>query len=129
MKKIALFSVVVLIALMCSCCGPYAEFAGTYSYSDSNKITYTVTLKSNGDFRFERKFPKTSSMYGSPIDNDNYNLREGTFSQEGDKIIIKFSYYEEAEKGYVHGTAEARIVNNKLIISGNEQINGTFIKQ
>ncbi len=129
MKGFAIILIAVSIAIMCIGCGPYADVAGTYVYRDGNNFTYTVTLKGDGGFRFARKIPKTSSLYGSPLDNDDHNVREGSFTYDNGTISIEFSYYEEAQKGIVHGTAKARIANNKLIISGNDQINGTFTKQ
>lgn len=129
MKKIFAFVVVVFTMIACVCCGPYTDYAGSYIRTDSGNNTYTVTLSASGDFKFERKLSKTSSLYGGPFDNDNHNVRKGTFTIEDDKIIIEFTYYEETTKSYETETAVARIEKGKLIISNSDQIKGTYTKK
>lgn len=129
MKKIITLIIVVLTMCACVCCGPYTDYAGSYVYIDSGNNTYTVTLSASGDFKYERKFSSSSSLYGGPFDNDNYNIRKGTFTVEDNKILIEFTYYEEALKSYETDTAVARIVKGKLIITGSEQLNGSYTKK
>ncbi len=129
MKKICAFVIIVMTMFLCVCCGPYTDYAGSYVRSDASNNTYTVTLSSSGDFKFERKLSKTSSLYGGPYDNENYNVRKGSFTVEDDKILIEFTYYEVTTKSYEKGTAVGKIVNDKLVISAGEQIIGTYTKK
>ncbi len=128
MKKICAFVMIVMTVVVCVCCGPYTDYAGSYVRTDASNNTYTVTLSASGDFKFERKLSKTSGLYGGPYDNENHNVRKGTFTVEDDKILIEFTYYEETTKSYETGTAVGKIVKGKLIVS-SDQINGTYTKK
>ncbi len=129
MKKFVAAFVVISVMIVCVCCGPYTDYAGTYSRSDASNNSYTVTLSASGNFRFERKLSKSSSLYGGPLDNDDHNVRKGTFTDQDGVIVIKFSYYDEAQRMTVTETATAKIVKDKLIISGSDQIKGSYTKK
>lgn len=123
MKKFALLILVVLAAI-CTACGPYGDYAGTYVTSDSS-ATYTVTLSASGKFRFERKF-KAQDQYAP---DKSSNVREGTYTVSDGKIVIKISYYDPALREQVTETAEGRLSGNKLIVTGSAEISGSYAKK
>ncbi|MBR2967548.1 MAG: hypothetical protein IKC35_02065 [Clostridia bacterium] len=126
MKRFASIILVCLVLLSCIACGPYGNYAGTYTKS-SDSATFTVTLSASGNFKFEREF-KTSNEF-NPFDDDKHNIREGTFAVENGEIIIQFSYYDDALRKTVKATAKAKVNGKKLTISGSDEIKGTYTKQ
>lgn len=126
MKKLASLILICFVLFSCAACGPYSDYAGTYTKS-SDSATYTVTLSASGEFKFERKF-KTKDPY-NPFDKDENNIRKGTFTVNGDKIEIQFSYYDDALRQTVTATAKAKLSGKKLTIYDCQEINGTFVKK
>lgn len=128
MKKIVAFIVVALTLSFCVACGPYGDYAGVYTYSSSN-ATFTVTLSSSGNFKFERKDKSaTSGILGS----EKYNVMQGTFTVENDTIIISYTYYDELD-GNKTESAKGKIktVGNKtqLIITWEDGSKNTYTKK
>ena len=110
-----------IVMLLCVGCGPYGDYAGTYTKKMSS-ATITITLTSSGSFEFERK-PISSSEY-----NPNQKIvGEGTFTLKNDKIIIEYSYYEVVKGERVNRVATAKLSGDKLIISDTE-LAGTYTK-
>ncbi|MBR2970681.1 MAG: hypothetical protein IKC48_02665 [Clostridia bacterium] len=127
MKKIICLAIATLLMLACVSCGPKSEYAGTYTRSTA-EATFTVTLGKDGSFKMERQFKQSNSY--NPFDTPTHNVRKGTYTVENDEIIIKFSYYEEAERATVNCTATARVSDGKLIITDqSRQISGTYTKK
>lgn len=127
MKKIICLIIIAVAMLACVACGDKSEYAGTYTRSTSN-ATFTVTLGKDGSFKFEREFKKSNPY--DPFDDPSNNVRKGTYTVEDDQIVIKFSYYEAAEKATINCTAVARVSDGKLIITDeSRQISGTYTKK
>ena len=126
MKKVAAILLIAVLMLFCVGCGPYGDYAGTYSRKGS-AATYTIKLSSRGSFKFERKY-LTKDPY-NPFDSDTYNKREGSFEVNNNKITIEFSYYEPAKGTTIYATATAKLSGNKLVVTGSDEIAGTYIKK
>lgn len=127
MKKFALLLTIVLVMGLCVGCGPYKDYSGTYVKKNTNS-TITVTLSASGDFKWKCVLSKSNPNKDGPLDSDAYNLRTGTFSVNDSSIKIEFSYVDELGIR-VSGHATAVISDNKLRITGNEQIAGVYTKQ
>ena len=128
MKKISVLLSFLLVVLLCVGCGPYGDYAGKYTEKGKN-ITITVTLSSSGDFEWRCVLSSTHPHKNGPYDNDNYNVRKGSFTVKDNVIKIEYSYYDEPSGQRRTGSATARLKNNKLVISGNGEIDGTYTKQ
>ncbi|MCH5163720.1 MAG: hypothetical protein J1F36_01745 [Clostridiales bacterium] len=121
MRKFTALLLIALLMFLCVGCGPYRDYAGTYTKKMSS-ATLTITLSASGAFEFERK-PTSSSEY-TPIETI---YGEGTFTVKNEKITIEYSYYEVALGERVNRVATAKLNGNKLVISGTE-LAGSYTK-
>ena len=127
MKKLAIILCACMVVMLCIGCGPYTDYAGTY-VNKMTDLTVTITLSASGGFKYEREYSKGHSMKNGPYDSDKYNKFSGKYEIKESEIAIEFEYYDDIE-GYKKGRATAKIVNDKLVISGHDRVNGTYARK
>ncbi len=130
---ILLSAMVVMFCLSLSACGPSMSFTGTF-FKDSGNRTYTLTLKSDGTFRYVRKFKQSSGIDGDPVDNPNSNIRTGRYVVYTDKneATFSYSYYDAASGQTLKGSALGKLSKkdgNVILTLTGEEMKGTFIKK
>lgn len=135
MKRLGvlLAALVALVCIFASACESSNGFVGTFVKEGSN-ATYTMTLNSDGSFKFVRKYKQSSGLEGDPVDNANNNVRQGRYTVDSEKgiAIFSYSYYDVASERNVSCSAKGELVKQDgkimLKMSGDE-FNGVYTKK
>lgn len=134
MKRFGIVILSVFIAAFClTACGPTMSFSGTF-VREMNDRTCTITLSSNGTFKFVRKFKHSSGLAGDPVDNDTNNIRSGKFVvyEDINEATFSYSYYDPASGQTLKGSAKGTLSekDGKIVLSMNgTEINGQYTKK
>ena len=137
MKRIVIACVLLALCAAVSVgCTSSDGFTGTYKL-ENEVMVCTLIVRSNGTFRFERKFLYSSGLDDDPVDNDKENIREGTYTitkdEKGTSDIINLKYTYTDPLGMTHkfsatGISVRRDGKVYLTVAGPD-ISGTFVKK